>query len=71
MSLPIELSSYRADLDERYAQLLKENHRKYFYDDEAREAEAAKLTYEVLLLVGLSKTAAESVAYYNNPNDIQ
>lgn len=69
--MPNITSDYLETLDTRYERLLKENHREFFYDDEMRQCKAEKLLYEVLLIVGLRKTAEASVAYYHNAQDIK
>ena len=61
----------RQELDKRYTRLLKINCKKNFYDQEAMDSGVMELLYELILLVGLSGTAAQLTERYSSPNEIK
>jgi hypothetical protein len=70
MLLPIEQDDYRAELDDRYEHLLRENYSNHFYDHEEKTDCQERLLYELLIIVGLPKTAKQLMTSYPSVQDI-
>lgn len=69
-----DLKEYQQDLeylDQRYERLLKRNAQMYFNDTYVQHRGTKKLLFELLLLVGLPKAAAEQMREYMSIEDIE